>query len=258
MASTGAVAAPVKGIVFDGFVSAVNPSTQIVTIAGLGGYGDTFFEAWAMYCVRKANGTTTPPYHTSAPVVTYTSGTGLFIFLLPTNLAVGDEVYLFHPNLASSLADILNRIGDPTGDLLASLTAKWGNSPISFAAHQAAVFHEQPDVSFVLATTIAEQNIFNFTAAHVAPAYGHVVRRVRLYCDNPGVATIHVHLYELEGLVLVARTHVIDTLNFAFSRSLMDMFGIPEVAGHVIQMTIHDNNNGATPVHGSYSWALTS
>ncbi len=260
MAEFSAVETPERGLVFDGLVSFVDATSQTIRIAGLAGFGDTFFNTWTAWCVKKANSTTTVPYHLGPSVLTYTSALGQFTFTAPTGLIIGDYLYLMHPSIpiGAWLADLLARIGNPLADTLASLTAKWGNSPLSFAAHQARVYHEQPPVSFILATTIAEQDIFNWTAAYVYPAYGHVLRRIRLNCNNPGVATVTIRLYELENLVLVARTHVINNLNFGFARSLMDMFGIPEIAGHVVQMTVADNANAGIPVLGSYDYALTS
>ena len=82
-----------------GVVTAVVNATTF-RVAGLAGQGDGAFQDYAIYVLKKANGTVTAPHGEQQVCAGYTSLTGQFLHAAFTaNLAVGDAVLLLHPNL---------------------------------------------------------------------------------------------------------------------------------------------------------------
>jgi hypothetical protein len=80
-----------------GVVTQVVSPTQFIA-AGLAGSGDQFFQDWAIFVIRKADGTGLPPQEEGPLCLTYNSATGTFThvaFTVP--LSVGDELTLLHP-----------------------------------------------------------------------------------------------------------------------------------------------------------------
>jgi hypothetical protein len=70
---------------------------------------------------------------------------------------------------------------------------------------------------------------------------------------------VTVRLYELVNDVLtLVDSFVINTTNYLTYYSLMDMFGIPYLAGDQLQVTVIASAVGPYAVTGNYSWAKTN
>jgi hypothetical protein len=103
MAEGGGLAITPKGVIYDGNITGIGPVNSVY-IAGLAGFDDTFFQGWIIFTIKKANLTTTAPYHTHAEITQYISSTGQFFYIPPAGTpSVGDEVYILHRSIALSL-----------------------------------------------------------------------------------------------------------------------------------------------------------
>ena len=186
-------------------------------------------------------------------------------------------------SLAAMIAAIQADVGDPTGETLATLAAKWGDIArsldlilgarwdagsdlgtdiaaiiASLAAVVAAtgVFHEQADVPITInATNGAETNVFDLNVANTR----YIVRSLRLKAVDPGANTIAVRLRELiNDVSTIVDTFTIDTTNFGTAFSLMDMFGVPHLAGDDLQITVQASAGGPYAMTGQYSHGKTN
>lgn len=98
----------------------------------------------------------------------------------------------------------------------------------------------------------AETEVFNLSAANTR----YLVRFLRLKCADPGANTVTVRLYELvNGVSLVVDSFDITTANFGTYFSLMDMFGLPHLAGDSLIVTVRASAGGPYAVTGQYSYA---
>lgn len=105
-------------LAYYGVVTRVISATQFVA-AGLAGLGDGSLVGYASYVMAKANGTTTPPHAEQPSVTAYVSSSGTFTHVAYTApIAVGDHLLLLHPNISTTVANILalvnellNRVG---------------------------------------------------------------------------------------------------------------------------------------------------
>jgi len=152
----------------------------------------------------------------------------------------------------SVLGSIWNILGDPAVDLATSIA-----TILAAIAAIDAGFQEQPDVA--VDTTApdapAENNILNLAAADTR----YIVRSLRLKADNPNPNNITVSLYELvNGGSIVVDTFIIDNANFGTYHSLMDMFGLPHLAGDNLRVTVQASTGGPYTVIGQYSFATAT
>ena len=131
--------------------------------------------------------------------------------------------------------------------IIASLAALVGASGI---------FNEQADVAVnITATNGAETDVFDLNAASTR----YIIRSLRLKCADPGANTVTVRLYKLVNDVSVeVDSFAITTDNFGTNFSLMDMFGVPHLAGDDIQITVRASAGGPYVVTGQYSHGKTS
>ena len=115
------------------------------------------------------------------------------------------------------------------------------------------IFHEQADTPVNITAIVAgETNVLNLAVA----ATRYLVRHLRLKCADPGANTVTVRLYELVNDVLtVVDTFAITTANFGTYWSLMDMLGLPHLAGDRLQVTVQASGGGPYAVTGQYSLA---
>ncbi|GAI06596.1 unnamed protein product, partial [marine sediment metagenome] len=118
------------------------------------------------------------------------------------------------------------------------------------------IFHEQADVAFdVPAVLAAEADIFDLDDADTR----YIVRSLRLKCVDPGAETVTVRLYELVDDVLTeVKSFAITNANFTTFFSLMDMFGLPHLAGDELQVTVQATAVGPYAVTGQYSHGKTN
>ncbi len=118
------------------------------------------------------------------------------------------------------------------------------------------VFHEQADVAVTInAINASETDVFDLNVADTR----YIVRSLRLKCADPGANTVTVKLYELVNDVSIAvDSFTIDTDNFGTYHSLMDMFGLPHLAGDDLQVTMQASAGGPYAVTGQYSHSKTN
>lgn len=131
--------------------------------------------------------------------------------------------------------------------------------PISLAALVAIVaslLHEQADVPVsVNATNAAETDVLNLAVANTR----YVVRSLRLKCADPGVNTVTVRLYELVNDVLLqVDSFDITAANFATFHSVMDLFGLPHLAGDRLRVTVRASAGGPYIVTAQYVMATAT
>ncbi|MBA7599350.1 hypothetical protein ES703_06382 [subsurface metagenome] len=120
----------------------------------------------------------------------------------------------------------------------------------------AGIFHEQADAAVnINAVNTGETDVFHLSAADTR----YIVRILRLKCADPGANTVTVRLYELVNDVLTeVDSFDIDSANFTTYHSLMDMFGLPHLAGDELQVTVRASAGGPYAITGQYSHAKTN
>jgi len=118
------------------------------------------------------------------------------------------------------------------------------------------IFQEQPDTPVNINAILAsETDVFDLNVADTR----YIVRSLRLKCADPGADTVTVRLRELVNDVsTVVATFDIIAANFATYFSLMDMFGVPYLAGDDLQVTVQASAAGPYGVTGQYSHAVTT
>jgi len=120
----------------------------------------------------------------------------------------------------------------------------------------AGLFHEQADVPLTFNTVNgAETNVLNLVAASTR----YIVRSLRLKFADPGAETITVRLYELVNDVLTEVDNFeVTTANFGTYHSLMDMFGMAQLAGDNLKVTTRVSAGADIATLGQYSHAKTN
>jgi len=126
----------------------------------------------------------------------------------------------------------------------------------ALAAGAIGIFHEQADVAVnINAILAAETDVLNLAVANTR----YIVRHLRLKCANPGANAVTVRLYELVNDVqIVVQSFLIGAVNFGLYFSLMDMFGLPHLAGDNLRVTVQASAGGPYAVTGQYSHAKTN
>lgn len=114
-------------------------------------------------------------------------------------------------------------------------------------------FQEQPDTAVnINAIAAGETNVLNLAAVGTR----YIVRSLRLKCADPGAETCTVRLYEfINDVLTVVDTFAIDAINWATAHSLMDMWGLPHLAGDNLKVTVQMSGGPAVAVTGQYSWS---
>ncbi len=120
----------------------------------------------------------------------------------------------------------------------------------------ASSFQEQADVAVTInAINGGETNVFDLNAALTR----YMVRSLRLKCADPGANTVAVRVYGLiNNVSLEVDSFDITTANFGTYFSLMDMFGLPFIAGDDVQVTVRASAGGPYAVTGQYSLAMAT
>lgn len=117
-----------------------------------------------------------------------------------------------------------------------------------------ALLNENPAVPVNISAILAsETNVLNLNTASTR----YIVRSLRLKSANPGADTVTVRLYELiNGVSTLVDSFGITAATFATYFSLMDMFGIPYLAGDNLKVTVQVTGAGGPyAVTGEYSYA---
>lgn len=113
-------------------------------------------------------------------------------------------------------------------------------------------FLEQADTPVTINAVLAETDVFDLSVADTR----YIVRSLRLKAVDPGAETITVRLRELiNDVSTIVDTFTIDTNNFGTHHSLMDMFGVPYLAGDDIHVTVLASAAGPYAITGQYSHA---
>ncbi len=151
---------------------------------------------------------------------------------------------VFNPTIGGSARTTLEAAFAAIGTELAALVGAAG------------LFHEQADVPLTFNTVNgSETNVLNLVVADTR----YIVRSLRLKFADPGGETITVRLYELvnDGLIEVDSFEV-TTANFGTYHSLMDMFGMAQLAGDNLKVTTRVSAGGDIATLGQYSHAKTN
>jgi len=113
-------------------------------------------------------------------------------------------------------------------------------------------FLEQADTPVTISAVSGSQtDVFDLSAADTR----YIVRSLRLKAANPGANNITVRLIELiNDVSTTVDTFTIDTNNFGTHHSLMDMFGVPHLAGDDLHVTVQ-TSAGTYAITGQYSHA---
>lgn len=117
------------------------------------------------------------------------------------------------------------------------------------------IFHEQDSTAInITVADAAEHDIFNLATASTR----YILRNLRLKLTDPVANTVTIRLKEeINDVVMTVDDLVINTGNHANYWSLMDMFGIDEVAGDKIQIT-YQASAGTPTLTGQYAHAKTN
>ena len=115
------------------------------------------------------------------------------------------------------------------------------------------IFHEQEDVGFSLNITAAETFIVTLNAADTR----YILRDLRIKSADPTAAnTITVKLYTLINSIEVnVDSFIITNANFGIYFTLVDMFGVPHIAGDSIRVSLQGSAAGPYVVAGQFSHA---
>lgn len=130
-----------------------------------------------------------------------------------------------------------------------------GMTGLSSQEEAEGVFFEEEDVAVNTTAILAsETTIFDLSVADTR----YMVKSLRLKSADPSTETMTVRLYELinDGLVVVD-TFDIDAANWGTYHSLMDMFGLPHLAGDSLKVTVQMSGGAAVAVTGQYSYSKT-
>jgi len=130
-----------------------------------------------------------------------------------------------------------------------------GMAGLSSQEEAEGVFFEEEDVAVDTTAILAsETTIFDLSVADTR----YMVKSLRLKSADPSTETMTVRLYELinAGLVVVD-TFDLDTTNCGTYHSLMDMFGLPHLAGDSLKVTVQMSGGGDIAITGQYSYSKT-
>jgi len=118
------------------------------------------------------------------------------------------------------------------------------------------IFHEQADAGFTEEIVAAETFIVTLNVADTR----YILRDLRVKCEDPTAAnTVTITLYTLiNGVETAVDTFVITNANFGTHHSLMDMFGVPYVAGDSIRVSATGSAAGPYTLDGQYSHGKTN
>jgi len=127
------------------------------------------------------------------------------------------------------------------------------NTKIDSIVGATGAFLEQADTAVTINAVLAETDVLDLSVADTR----YIVRSLRLKAVDPGVGeTITVRLRELiNDVSTIVDTFTIDTNNFGTHHSLMDMFGVPHLAGDDIHVTVLASAAGPYAITGQYSHA---
>ena len=133
-------------------------------------------------------------------------------------------------------------------DLLPTINAK-----IDHIVGATGTFLEQADTPVTInAIAASETDVLDLSVADTR----YIVRNLRLKSADPGANTVTVRLRELVNDVsTIVDTFTIDTDNFGTYHSLMDMFGVPDLTGDDIHVTVQASAGGPYAITGQYSHA---
>ncbi len=186
-------------------------------------------------------------------------------------------------SLAAMIAAIQADVGDPSGETIDNLADRFGDiarsldlilgarwdgagdlgtdiaaiiASLAAAVADTGVFHEQADVPVTInAVNGSETDVFDLNAANTR----YLIRSMRLKAVDPGANTISVRLRELiNDVSTIVDTFTIDTASFGTHHSLMDMFGVPHLAGDDLQVTVQASAGGPYAMTGQYSLSKTN
>jgi hypothetical protein len=162
---------------------------------------------------------------------------------------------------AVDLTPVITILGSPVRSIDLMLGARWdgagdlgtdiANIIAAIGGAGVSVFTEQADNPVTInAVNGSETNVLLLNTANTR----YLVRSLRLKCANPGANIVTVRLYELiNDVLLEVDSFEIDSTNFAYYHSMMDMFGLSNLAGTQLSVTVRASAGGPYAVTGQYS-----
>jgi hypothetical protein len=117
------------------------------------------------------------------------------------------------------------------------------------------IIREQADVPITYNTDDSEDTALSLAATSTR----YILRSLWLKFADPGVNTVTVRLKLLiNDVSTTVSSFAITTANYTTYYSLMDLFGLPEVAGDSIIVTTQNSAAANVAVTGQYSYAKTN
>ena len=182
----------------------------------------------------------------SRSIVDALGHTGLAVLGTGLGANIGD--FLSETNLKSILAVLGGGWDDANAgagrDMFTSIEGATG------------IFHEQADAGFSIAVDNVGVDILDLNVATTR----YIIRDLRVKLDaDPGANTVTISLETLiNSLPVVVDTFAIDTANWGSYHSLMDMFGVPHIAGDDVHIYATYSVAGPITLKGQYSHGKTN
>ena len=190
---------------------------------------------------------TQAPASASATVITDANITETFNFKGALVLVLSGT------NAGSSRPVVVSAVGSVTVYPPFDANVLAGETAILISAWRPNVWNQQVSVSISGNAVPGVLTLLSLATA----GYSYMLNNLRVKCVDPGADTVTIKLYELIaglGSTLVD-SFVIDTSNYTTYYSLMDMFGIANVAGESIIVTATASANSYA-ITGRYQYAL--
>ncbi len=261
----------ITGLVYKGTVTEVPAANEftIPTLAGLGlGKFVSATYPYRAFVFRDNGGLGNPPQGEQRDVTDYASVVGAepagtfrtAPFSAP--VAVGDEILIMHRSLSAAMPDspaneVTSVAIKAKTDLIpADIATQLDTNIPAIKAKTDTILSQQTEVPVNITAILAsETNFLNLSTASTKYSLEDLV----LKCDNPVADTIRVRLYKLVNAVLTdvgAFDITAAGANpFTTYYSLMDMFGVPHMAGDNIKITVQcAPGEGPYSVVGSYTY----
>lgn len=168
---------------------------------------------------------------------------------------------------ATAATDTLTKVSTDTGitrtkatangDTLTKVSTDTGINRTKITAMSGAlgVFYEQADVPLTLT---ADSDSAKVVLQLKTASTRYALHNLRIKSADPGANTVTVYLYELINDVQVnVDTFAITTSNFTNHFSLADMFGVNQIFGDNIMVTVAASA-GSYAITGQYNYAKTN
>jgi hypothetical protein len=129
------------------------------------------------------------------------------------------------------------------------------NAEVAKVVGATGILFEQADVPVTMNATDVEADILDLSTASTR----YMLRDLLIKCADPGAETVTVRLYRLiNDVQTLVKDFDITTTTYTGYFNLMDMFGVPHLAGDDIRITVIASAAGPYAITGQYSYAKTN